>query len=184
MSRWARRVDPPRRVGAETKIYRARRTLGCGPSEAYAKNRSVLLALDAELSAAAAGGPRDCRALPESAAAGLDRLEAMAHGRHVGKAQQSDWYRRLRRIGPTLMGIELDLETDDGRLAAETFGPYSIHAEFVDARGLCVLVLHDSGRAVTVTVADCHDKITIEGLLAGVGATPVHPIPSADDAAG
>jgi hypothetical protein len=117
-------------------------------------------------------GFSDCRALPESAAAGLERLEAIAHGRHVGKAQQSDWYRRLRRIGPTLMGIELDLETDDSRLAAETFGPYSIHAEFVDARGLCVLVLHDSGREVTVTVADCHDKVTIEGLLAGVGATP------------
>jgi hypothetical protein len=43
---------------------------------------------------------------------------------------------------------------------------------------------HDSGRAVTVTGADCHDRITIEGLLAGVGATPVHPIPSADVAAG
>jgi hypothetical protein len=69
------------------------------------------------------------------------------------------------------MGIELDLETDDGRLAAEAFGPYSIHAEFVDARGLCVLVLHDSGREVTVSAADCHDKITIEDLLAGVGAT-------------
>jgi hypothetical protein len=49
----------PRRDGAETKTYRARRTLGCGPSEVCAKKRSVLLALDAELSVAAAGDPRD-----------------------------------------------------------------------------------------------------------------------------
>ncbi len=35
------------------------------------------------------------------------------------------------------------LETGDGRLAAAAFRPYSIHTEFVDARGLSLLVLHD-----------------------------------------
>ncbi len=50
---------PVRLTCQTTEWITVRRTLDCGPSEACAKKRSVLLALDAELSAAAAGGPRE-----------------------------------------------------------------------------------------------------------------------------
>lgn len=110
----------------------------------------------------------DCATLPPTAAQSRDALVGVANLNHQERLQQSRWYRWLRRKGPTLMGIELDLGEAAHREVATEFAPYSIHA-LVGSEDGTGLLLHDSGSAVTLVVRR-EETDAVQRMLASHGA--------------
>jgi hypothetical protein len=109
-------------------------------------------------------GFSDCNELPTEAKAALADLQAMALVEHEREAESSRWYRRLRRDGPTNMGITFDPRVA-GRHIVEQFGPYSINTEVRDTEGRLIFDLHDSGSSVWVeTFTPDHDSAVTDLL--------------------
>ena len=108
----------------------------------------------------------DCRELPAPAESAREALISVGKVQHEARRAESRWYRWLRRKGPTLMGVELDLRNDSQRAIAVEFGPYSIHA-LIGADDGTGLLLHDSGSAVTLVVRH-EDADGVRGLFSSL----------------
>lgn len=104
------------------------------------------------LISATVDGFSDCSDLPADASAALQRLRALAADRHASAPRRGGFLRAVRPEAPTNMAVEVELRGTD-REVVTAFAPYSIHAELVDESGAVLLVLHDSGTAVSLSVA-------------------------------